>query len=139
MIDRLAVELLLAQPQTTTSPFFFLANWGDGHFIGIMRARSHVCAGRPRRRQPAYLASYLRERRGRFRLFGFSERTIAALLGHAARGVTQRYVYIDEALRMAADKVSSEIAAIHDDGAGRSRAAERQAVASELALEHASA
>ena len=35
---------------------------------------------------------------------GFSELTIAALLGHAARGVTQRYVHIDEALRVAAEK-----------------------------------
>ena len=43
---------------------------------------------------------------------GFSELTIAALLGHAARGVTQRYVHIDEALRVAADKVSAEIAAL---------------------------
>ena len=45
---------------------------------------------------------------------GFSELTIAALLGHAARGVTQRYIHIDEALRVAADKVSSEIAALLD-------------------------
>ena len=28
---------------------------------------------------------------------GFSELTIAALLGHSARGVTQRYIHIDEA------------------------------------------
>jgi integrase len=43
---------------------------------------------------------------------GFSELTIAALLGHAARGVTQRYVHIDEALRLAADRVSAEIEAL---------------------------
>lgn len=45
---------------------------------------------------------------------GFSELTIAALLGHAARGVTQRYIHIDEALRVAGDKVSDEIAALLD-------------------------
>jgi hypothetical protein len=45
---------------------------------------------------------------------GFSELTIAALLGHAARGVTQRYIHIDEALRVAVDKVSAEIAALLD-------------------------
>ena len=33
---------------------------------------------------------------------GFSELTIAALLGHSARGVTQRYIHIDEAFRMTA-------------------------------------
>jgi integrase len=60
---------------------------------------------------------------------GFSELTIAALLGHAARGVTQRYVHIDEPLRLAADKVAGEITAILDGGAGRSRAADRQPVA----------
>jgi len=51
---------------------------------------------------------------------GFSELTIAALLGHASRGVTQRYVHIDEALRMAADKIAGEVAAILDGAAGRS-------------------
>jgi hypothetical protein len=58
---------------------------------------------------------------------GFSELTIAALLGHASRGVTQRYVHIDEALRMAADRVADEIASILDGGAPRSRVTERQA------------
>lgn len=43
---------------------------------------------------------------------GFSELTIAALLGHAARGVTQRYIHIDEALRLAAGWVSAEIEAL---------------------------
>ena len=45
---------------------------------------------------------------------GFSELTIAALLGHAARGVTQRYVHIDGALRVAADKVSDAIEVLLD-------------------------
>ena len=44
------------------------------------------------------------------RSLAFRELTIAALLGHSARGVTQRYVHIDEALRMAADRVADEIA-----------------------------
>jgi hypothetical protein len=38
--------------------------------------------------------------------------TIAALLGHAARGVTQSYVHIDEALRLATERVSDEIAGL---------------------------
>ena len=45
---------------------------------------------------------------------GFSELTIAALLGHSARGVTQRYIHIDEALRMTADRVAAEMADILD-------------------------
>jgi integrase len=45
---------------------------------------------------------------------GFSELTIAALLGHSARGVTERYIHIDEALRMTADRVAAETADILD-------------------------
>jgi hypothetical protein len=41
---------------------------------------------------------------------GFSELTIAGLLGHSSRGVTQRYVHLDAALAVAADQVSAEIA-----------------------------
>lgn len=137
VIGRLAVELLLAQPQTTKSPFFFPADWGEGHFIGIVRVLDRICAlagladvtPHTLRHTFASVAGDL----------GFSELTIAALLGHVSRGVTQRYVHIDEALRLAADKVAGEIAAILDCGAGRSRAADRQPVASESALEHAPA
>jgi hypothetical protein len=39
-------------------------------------------------------------------VIGRSELTIAALLGHAARGVTQRYIHIDEALMMTSDKIA---------------------------------
>jgi len=137
VIGRPAVELLLAQPQTTKSPFFFPADWGEGHFIGIVRVLDRICAS-------AGLADVtLHTLRHTFASvagdLGFSELTIAALLGHASRGVTQRYVHIDEALRLAADKVAGEIAAILGGGAGRSRAADSQPVASEPALEHAPA
>lgn len=40
---------------------------------------------------------------------GFSELTIKALLGHGARGSTQNYVHIDEAQRLAAERVSAKI------------------------------
>ena len=45
---------------------------------------------------------------------GVSELTIAALLGHSARGVTQRYIHIDEALMMTSDKVADEMADLLD-------------------------
>ena len=45
---------------------------------------------------------------------GFSELTIAGLLGHSARGVTQGYVHLDTALVVAADRVSAEIAKMLD-------------------------
>ncbi|QRI61834.1 site-specific integrase [Shinella sp. PSBB067] len=44
---------------------------------------------------------------------GFTEITIAALLGHASAGVTQRYVHhLDSVLIAAADKVSGEVHAM---------------------------
>jgi integrase len=112
VIGQAAVDLLLAQPETN-SPFFFPADLGEGHFIGVVRVLERVCqraelldvTPHTLRHTFASVAGDL----------GFSELTIAALLGHAARGVTQRYVHIDEALRLAADKISTEIAGILDD------------------------
>lgn len=50
---------------------------------------------------------------------GSSGLAIAALLGHSARGTTQRYVHIDEALRLTANRVADEI---HDTlASGRTR------------------
>ncbi len=110
-VGQAAIDLLLAQPRTK-SPFFFPADLGKGHFIGIVRVLERVCiraalsdvTPHTLRHTFASVAGDL----------GFSELTIAALLGHAARGVTQRYVHIDEALRLAADKISAEIMNILD-------------------------
>jgi integrase len=101
VIGRAAVDVLVAQPQTANSPFFFPADWGEGHFIGVVRVLDRVPA----------LAGLADVTPHTFRHtfasvagdLDFSELTIAALLGHAARSVTQRYVDIDEAVRMAAD------------------------------------
>ncbi|HXP97996.1 MAG TPA: tyrosine-type recombinase/integrase [Telmatospirillum sp.] len=124
-----AVGLLLDQP-TTKSPFFFPADWGEGHFVGVVRMLDRVCgkAGltdvtpHTLRHTFASLAGDL----------GFSELTIAALLGHAARGVTQRYIHIDEALRMTADRVAAEMADVLD---GRARVRVRRDNDSEQAVD----
>jgi integrase len=58
---------------------------------------------------------------------GFSELTIAALLGHSARGVTQRYIYIDEALRLAADRIADEMTDLLDGRAAITRPQRRGA------------
>lgn len=118
VIGQAAIDLLLDQPKTK-SPFFFPADWGEGHFIGVVRVLDRVCqkAGladitpHTLRHTFASLAGDL----------GFSELTIAALLGHSARGVTQRYVHIDEALRMTADRVADEMADLLDGRATPSR------------------
>ncbi len=43
---------------------------------------------------------------------GFSELTIRALLGHGSQSVTQDYIHIDEALKLAATRTSDEIASL---------------------------
>lgn len=109
-----AITLLLSQGQRSASPFVFPADWGEGHFIGVVRVLDRVCAraGLERvtphvlRHTFASIAASL----------GFSELTISGLLGHGPRGVTQRYVHLDSALVIAADQVAAEIARLLDGG-----------------------
>ena len=78
VIGQAAVDLLLDQPKTK-SPFFFPADWGEGHFIGVVRVLDRICerakiadvTPHTLRHTFASLAGDL----------GFSELTIAALLG----------------------------------------------------------
>jgi integrase len=122
VIGRAAIELLFVQPETK-SPFFFPADWGDGHFVGLVRILDRVCAiARLDDVTPHTLRHTFASVAGDL---GFSELTIAALLGHAARGVTQRYVHIDEALKFAADRVAAEISDLLDGRATVQRAAAR--------------
>lgn len=109
-----AIIELMSQGQRSTSPYVFPADWGDGHFIGVVRVLDRVCAraGLEKvtphvlRHTFASIAASL----------GFSELTISGLLGHGPRGVTQRYVHLDAALVIAADQVSAEIARLLDGG-----------------------
>ena len=106
VIGRAAVDLLLAQQETAKSPFFFPADWGEGHFIGIVRDRVCGKAGLVDVTLPTLHHTFASVAED----LGFSELTIAALFGHSARGVTEHYVRIDEALQMAANKVAEQIA-----------------------------
>lgn len=111
VIGRAAVELLLEQPKTK-APFYFSADWGEGHFIGVVRVLDRVWEkARLADVTPHTLRHTFASLAGDL---GFFELTIAALLGHSARGVTQRYIHIDEALRMTADRVAAEMADILD-------------------------
>ena len=47
---------------------------------------------------------------------GFTELTIRAMLGHASQNVTQDYVHIDEALKLAVRRTSDEIASLLAEG-----------------------
>lgn len=109
-----ALDLLATQACVSSSPFVFPADWGDGHFVGIVRVLERVCkrAGlsevtpHTMRHTFASIAASM----------GFSELTVAGLLGHGARGVTQRYIHLDTALIIAADQVSAEVARLLNGG-----------------------
>jgi hypothetical protein len=45
MTQNIAIEdLSLEQAGRNHSPFVFPADWGDGHFIGVVRVMDRVCA-----------------------------------------------------------------------------------------------
>lgn len=114
VIGQSAVDLLLSQPDDG-SPFFFPADWGEGHFVGVVRVLDRVChrAGLENVTPHVLRHTFASVAGG----LGYSELTIAALLGHASRGITQRYIHIDEPLRAAATSVSSHILSLLSDDA----------------------
>lgn len=50
---------------------------------------------------------------------GFSELTIRAMLGHTSQNVTQDYIHVDEALKLAVRRTSDEIAKLLAQGAAK--------------------
>jgi integrase len=110
-IGKAAMELLHARAKDG-GDWIFPADRGDGHFIGLPRVLTRVCklAGlqgvTPHVLRHSY-ASIAAE-------LGYSELTIAGLLGHAAGSVTAGYVHLDQALVTAADRVSTVIAGALD-------------------------
>jgi integrase len=107
VIGLAAIDLLEAQPIREESPFLFPADWGGGHFIGVVRVLDRVCAkAKLQGVTPHVLRHTFASIAGEL---GFTEMTIAGLLGHASHGVTQRYVHLGSALVPAADRVAEEI------------------------------
>jgi integrase len=84
----------------------------EHHFIGVTRVLLRVCS---EARLTGVTPHVLRHTFASMAAeLGYSELTIAGLLGHSANGVTQRYVHLDAALVAAADHVSREIAVLID-------------------------
>lgn len=107
-VGRPALKLLLAQSSDDgNNPFVFPGGVGEAHFIGIVRVLQRLCVTAELENiTPHVLRHTFASVAGDL---GFSELTIAGLLGHTGRGVTQRYVHLDKALLLAADKVAEEI------------------------------
>lgn len=88
----------------------FPAGRGNGHFVGLPKALDRLCR---RAKLEGITVHVLRHSFAATAAeMGFSELTIAGLLGHTVPGVTARYAHVpDSALVVAADRVSARIAA----------------------------
>jgi integrase len=113
VLGEAAISCAESAPAREGLPFVFPADWGDGHFIGVVRVLDRVCVkANLKEVTPHVLRHTFASVAGDL---GFSELTIAGLLGHSARGVTQGYVHLDTALIVAADRVSAKVAKLLDD------------------------
>jgi integrase len=107
IVGQAAIDLLVGQPLRNDSPYVFPADWGDGHFIGVVRILDRVCM---RAGLEAVTPHFLRHTFASIAAeLDFLELTIAGLLGHASRGVTQRYIHLDKTLVLAANRVAAEM------------------------------
>jgi integrase len=102
-----AALVIKARCQRSRQRFVFPADIGDGAFVGLPRVLARLI--RVAKIEGVSLHTLRHTFASVAAELGFSELTIAGLLGHASRGVTQRYVHIDEALVMAANKTSAHI------------------------------
>ncbi|MBZ9648140.1 site-specific integrase [Sphingobium sp. 3R8] len=112
-----AIKVIVAQPQVAGNPHVFPATTGDGPFTAASACLQRICgfAGivgvtpHTLRHTFASIAAEL----------GFSELTIRAMLGHASQNVTQDYIHVDEALKLAVRRTSDEIAKLLAQGAAK--------------------
>jgi integrase len=115
VLGKAAISCIKAAQGRDGSRYVFPADWGDGHFVGVVRVLNRLSAkAKLRQVTPHVLRHTFASVAGDL---GFSELTIAGLLGHSARGVTQGYVHLDTALVVAADRVSVAIAEMLDGAA----------------------
>lgn len=112
-----AIKVIVAQPQFAGNPHVFPATTGDGPFTAASACLQRVCgfagiAGVTPHTLRHTFASIAAE-------LGFSELTIRAMLGHASQNVTQDYIHVDEALKLAVRRTSDEIAKLLAQGAAK--------------------
>lgn len=118
-VGRAALAVLGEQPEVATCPFVFPSDYGDSHYKQVPDVLQRLCIFA---RIEGVTAHTLRHTFGSVAGdMGYSELTIAALLGHGKRGVTQGYIHIEEGLREAADRVSAKIADLLDGRASSVR------------------
>jgi integrase len=114
-----AAKQLSSQLKQDGCPWVFKADIGDGHFVGLPRVLARLCA--LARLDDVTIHTLRHSFAAAAAELGFSELTIAGLLGHSVPGVTARYAHVpDSALVAAADRVSARMAAALD-GKGEAR------------------
>ena len=121
VIGRAARALIDSQRRREGQVFVFPSDRSEAHFIAADKTMARLCA----------LAGFERVTLHTLRHtfasvaadLGYSELTIAGLLGHASLGMTQRYVHVDKALMTAADEVSAWMVELLHKGAASVRRA----------------
>jgi integrase len=120
-----AVKHLQAQPRADECKWVFPGEGEGAHFVGLPKVLERVCLKASTKKKgeekdpPNLVGITVHTLRHTFAAvaaeMGFSELTIAGLLGHSVPGVTARYAHVpDRALVAAADAVSTRIAAALD-------------------------
>jgi integrase len=110
-----AIRVIEAQPITLGNPHVFPSATTDGPYTAVRSCLDRLCklAG-----ISGVTPHTLRHTFGSVAGdLGFSELTIRAMLGHASQNVTQDYVHIDEALKLAVRMTSGEIEKLLAEGA----------------------
>ena len=112
-----AVKVVESQAGIVGNPHVFPSEVGSGPFTAVSACLQRVCklAG-----IEGVTPHTLRHTFGSMAGdLGFSELTIRAMLGHASQNVTQDYIHIDEALKLAVRRTSDEIERLLVEGAAR--------------------
>ncbi len=110
-IGRTAAEYLGSQEKRENSKWVFPSTNSLGHFVGLPRVLERLC------KHAGLKDVTLHTLRHTFAAtaaeLGFSELTIAGMIGHKASGITARYAHVaDSALIAAASRVSARIVAL---------------------------
>ena len=105
--DAAMIELM-SRGQLSTSPYVFPADWGDGHFIGVVRVLDRVCAHAGLENVTPHVLRHT-----------FASTAVASgqglpmigkLLGHTQVQTTARYAHLAaEPVRIAADAVAQNL------------------------------
>ncbi len=106
-IGKEAVLLIKAQFACPDQIWVFPSDRCEGHLVCVEKTLRRACSvARLEGVTPHTLRHTFASIAGDL---GYSELTIAGLLGHAAMGVTQRYIHLDKALVVAADETSERM------------------------------